>query len=161
MFSIVPGATSPPHKAKASNKIYLAMSPVNHYPRVESVNDFAFFDYKQLFPGSDAVSQFYSLFTDPTMPVVAVFLYLTVSKALFDGIRKAFNLQPKGPVVQGITIVHSALLAVYSGWSCYHSWRIMVPYVMKHGFVNAIRDVSGDLWHVQDMQFWVTHFYIS
>ncbi|RYG63455.1 hypothetical protein EON64_15905, partial [archaeon] len=97
------------------------MSPVNSYPRVESVNDFAFFDYKQLFPGSDAVSQFYSLFTDPVMPFVAVLLYLTLSTVVFDGIRKAFNLQPKGWVVQGITIVHSALLAVYSGWSCYHS----------------------------------------
>eukprot|EP01031_Cornospumella_fuschlensis_P044014 gene44014-53806_t len=121
-----------------------SMSPVNHYPRVESVNDFASFDYKQLFPGSDAVSQFYDVFTHPAVPFVSVFLYLTISKALFDGIRKAFNLQPKGLMVQGITIVHSALLAVYSGWSCYHSWRIMAPYVMKHGFVNAIRDVSGD-----------------
>ncbi|RYH20090.1 hypothetical protein EON65_24660, partial [archaeon] len=34
-------------------------------------------------------------------------------------------------------------------------------YVMKHGFVNAICDVTGDLWHNQDLQFWVTHFYIS
>ncbi|RYH21001.1 hypothetical protein EON65_21780 [archaeon] len=137
------------------------MSNIHHNPRVESVNDFVSFDYKQLFPGNDSVSQFYDLFSHPVVPIVAVFLYLTLSKTLLEGIRKTFNLKPKGIVVQGITIVHSALLAVYSGWTCYYSWGIVFPYVVKHGFVNAICDVSGELWNAKDLRYWVTHFYIS
>lgn len=128
---------------------------------IKSIQEFSTFNYGVLFNSGSAVDNFYRLFAHPAVPFVSVFLYLILSKWVMETIRKVFGLEPKGPVVQAITIGHSSFLAVYSGWTFWNSISIVAPYVMNHGFYNSICDVSGDLWFAKGLGFWVTHFYIS
>lgn len=113
------------------------------------------FDYSQMFPKD----HFYSYFTNPLVPIVSVVLYLLFSNIVFNGIKNLFGLTPKGPVIQSITILHSAFLAIYSGWTFYHSFNIVGKHILEHGFVNALCDTDNVLWN--QIGWWMTHFYIS
>ena len=118
-------------------------------------DDFFTFDYSTLFPDN----HFYDLFMHPAVPFGAVILYLLLSSIIFKGIKNAFNLAPKGPVIQTITICHSAALALYSGWTAYHGWRIFGAHFNQHGLIATLCDADGELW--AQLGWWITHFYIS
>lgn len=124
-------------------------------PAVITYDDFFEFDYSSLF----ADNKFYALFMHPVVPFGSVLLYLLLSSVVFKGIKNIFGLAPKGPVIQTITICHSAALAVYSGWTAYHGWRIFGAYLLKHGLMASLCDADGELWG--QLGWWVTHFYIS
>mmetsp|Transcript_8247 Transcript_8247/g.13991 ORF Transcript_8247/g.13991 Transcript_8247/m.13991 type:complete len:273 (-) Transcript_8247:1420-2238(-) len=124
-------------------------------PAVTSYDEFSSFDYSTLY----ADDKFYSLFMHPKVPVVSVILYLLLSNVVFKTIKNVFDLAPKGPVVQTITICHSAALAVYSGWTAYYGWQIFGPHLLKHGLQATLCDADGELWG--KLGWWVTHFYIS
>lgn len=124
---------------------------------VVTYDDFVNFDYKSLFAKDD----FYSYFTNPIVPFLSVALYLLFSNVVFSTIRDTFGLESKGPVIQGITKVHNLILMVYSGWTCYYSWAIAVPYMQTHGFWAAMCDVNNQLWDDNNLGWWITHFYIS
>lgn len=129
---------------------------------IQNLADFTTVDYRGLITEhSPAVNEFYNLFTHPLVPIVAVILYWNFSSPVFDGIRKAFNIQPKAPGLQVFTALHSFVLAVYSLWSFVGSVRVVYPYVMTHGLNAALCDVNGTLWFDKGLGFWVTHFYIS
>lgn len=131
------------------------------YPRIDQVGEFAEFDYASIFKNDTPVEKFFALFAHPLVPIGAVVLYLLVSNAIFDGIRKAFNLEPRGPAIQFFTMLHSAILAVYSGWTFIGSVRVVASYATQHGIYGAICDRNGELWNNYGLAFWMTHFYIS
>lgn len=131
------------------------------YPRIERIEDFLTFDYSSIFRADNQVDRFFGLFADWKVPVISVILYLALSTPVFSFIQKAFNLQPKGALLQNFTILHSAILAVYSGWTFYHSTKIVLAYSAQHTFYGAVCDVNGDLWNKHGLAFWMIHFYIS
>jgi hypothetical protein len=124
---------------------------------VTTYDDFVNFDYKSLFAEDD----FYGYFTNPIVPFLSVALYLLLSNVVFSTIRDIFGLESRGFVVQTITRLHSLILAVYSGWTCYYSWGIVVPYMKTHGFWASMCDVDNQLWDGSNLGWWITHFYIS
>lgn len=124
-------------------------------PAVVTREDFVDFDYSTLF----ADNWFYSMFMHPAIPFGAVLLYLLLSSAVFKGIKNIFNLAPKGPVIQTITMCHSAALALYSGWTAYNGWIIFGAFLKQRGLIATLCDEDGALW--AELGWWVTHFYIS
>jgi hypothetical protein len=124
-------------------------------PVVTTYDEFFSFDYSTLF----ADDKFYGIFMHPAVPFGGVLLYLLFSSIVFKGIKNAFGLAPKGPVIQSITIFHSAALALYSGWTAYHGWRIFGAFLSQHGLKATLCDPGGELW--DQIGWWVTHFYIS
>jgi hypothetical protein len=113
-----------------------------------------------------ADAPWFSWFTSPFVPVVSIILYLLVTKPFFAWLRTKFNIQPKGPGLQALTIIHSAALAIYSGWTAYNSIPLVYNFIQANGggitgFTTAMCDVNGDLWFGKDLSFWSTHFYIS
>jgi hypothetical protein len=134
---------------------------VHHYPAITRVSEFLTFDYSSIFTGDNAVERFYALFAHPAVPFVSVLLYLLISNTIFDTIRKVCGLEPRGPVIQNFTMLHSAILAVYSGWTFIGSVRVVAAYAAQHGVYGAICDTQGHLWNDGNLGFWMTHFYIS
>lgn len=128
---------------------------------VTTYQEFFTFDYASLHTSDSPSDKLYAMFDHPYVPFGAVLFYLLISNSIFDVIRKMFNLAPKGPVIQSITILHSSLLAVYSLWTCVNTVSIVVPHVMEVGFLPAMCDASGELWGAKGLSFWVTHFYLS
>ena len=129
---------------------------------VQLLSEFHSLDYSMIFPDkSSNVSLFYSYFTHPIVPFLSVFIYYTISKQFFAAIRKTFNIQPKSSGLQMITILHSSILAIYSGWTFLNSAKIVVPLISKHGFYETLCDAKGFAWSDSGLGFWITHFYIS
>jgi hypothetical protein len=124
---------------------------------VTSISEFLSADYSAFYPPDS----FFSYFSHPVVPVVSVILYLLLSKFIFSAIQRVFKLEPKGFVIQSITIIHSVLLTVYSGWTWYHTWKIFLPHIYQHGFFSTFCDVENHLWVDKNVSFWMTHFYIS
>ena len=89
----------------------------------------------------------FSLFISPVVPLVLVLLYWFISKPLFSSIQKTFHIQPKGRILQLITIIHSIVLAVYSMYTFYHSSKILMRYMENHSLLDAFNDVDGKLWN--------------
>ncbi len=134
---------------------------VAHVHLVSNLKDFFSTDFNQLYVTGSPSDQIFKIFANPLVPFLSVFLYLILSKWFFNLLRTSFNIQPKGAFMQFVTIGHSGILAIYSGWTFWNSMRIVVPYVLQNGFYNSICDASGELWHVKNLGFWVTHFYLS
>jgi len=105
-------------------------------------------------------AKFFSLFNSPLIPFVCVFLYWVLSKPICDAIRTTFNLEPRGNI-QKLVILHSFLLAVYSGWTFIFSTQIVVERISEVGFYESICDPDKILWKNRHLSFWVAHFYIS
>mmetsp|Transcript_6110 Transcript_6110/g.9215 ORF Transcript_6110/g.9215 Transcript_6110/m.9215 type:complete len:263 (+) Transcript_6110:52-840(+) len=105
------------------------------------------------------LSSLYEFCNQPAVPIISVLCYLLISNKITAYIRDILGLKPKGIVIQSITTLHSFALAVYSGWTCYHSWRIVYPYYQEHGFYDTFCDADGSLWRLAG--WWITHFYIS
>lgn len=113
------------------------------------------FDYSAVFPAD----HFYSHFAHPAVPLGAVALYLLLSNIVFTTIKNVFNLQPKGPVIQTITAVHSFALAAYSGWTFVNAANLFYGFAKNDGFWVTLYDPHGAVW--ASMGWWVVHFYIS
>ena len=128
---------------------------------IKEIADFMSADYNNVFNADTPIDKFYSLFTHPVVPFVSVALYLLLSDAVFGFIRTTFNIQPKGPGLQLLTITHSALLALYSMWTCWNACTITFPFIAEHGIFNTLCDADHKLWDELNLGWWVTHFYIS
>lgn len=124
---------------------------------INTLNDFLTIDYNSFYPKNT----FFSYFSSPLIPFLSVLLYLLFSKLIFQNIKNIFQLQPKGFIIQSITIIHSILLAVYSGWTWYNTWKIFIPYIIQNGFFTTFCDINNELWINQNVNYWMTHFYIS
>jgi hypothetical protein len=124
---------------------------------VNTWNDYLTSDYSTFYPKES----FFSYFSHPIVPFSSVLFYLLFSKIIFSSIQKTFQLESRGPIVQTITIIHSILLAIYSGWTCYNSWKIFLPHLLEHGFWTTFCDVDNAIWTGKNISFWMTHFYIS
>ena len=112
---------------------------------------------------------------NPSLPFIAVFLYLALSGPIFFTIGKN-RLIPKS-VVKIITIFHSFFLTVYSGWTFYNSILICIDFYQKldsgeeyNSFLEESKapllygllcDPEDRLWKKYHLGFWITHFYIS
>ena len=128
---------------------------------VTQLQEFLSADYSAVFGNDTPVDRFFSMFTSPWVPIASVLLYLVASDIVFETIRKTFNVQPKGSVLQLITIVHSLALAVYSGWTFVNAFGIVSSVVSERGLYGTLCDPNLDLWSTHNFGFWVTHFYIS
>jgi hypothetical protein len=128
---------------------------------ITNISEFFSFNYSSLFTSNSPSDNLFRLFIHPIVPFGAVAFYLLFSNRIFNFIRVTFALEPKGSVIQSITILHSLLLAVYSLWTFVNGARLFVPRIMEVGFYNAICDVDNVLWGENDLAFWVTHFYLS
>lgn len=124
---------------------------------MKHIEDFLHHDYSSMFEEG----HFFSYFSHPVVPFASVALYLLFSNVVCGAIRDTLKLEPKGPLVQTITVVHSAALAIYSGWTCYYSCSIVIAYFTETGYWTTICDADNTLWTGRNLGFWVTHFYIS
>ena len=97
----------------------------------------------------------------PAVPLVSIILYWFLSTPLFTWVRKTFKVESKGTTMQLMTTTHSLILAIYSIFTCYHSFSLFLLYASKHGIYTALCDVKGDLWNEHKLGYWITHFYIS
>jgi hypothetical protein len=124
-----------------------------------TIEDFFSFDYSSLKPSRD----YFKYFIHPSVPFISVFVYYFLSKHIFKWIRDTFKLAPKGPLISNLTIIHSFILASYSCWTFFGTLSLVYTFIQSHdgGVYNAICDYSGELWNQFDLDFWVTHFYIS
>ncbi|CAE7610831.1 sre1, partial [Symbiodinium microadriaticum] len=122
-----------------------------------TIQDFLSHDYSTMFEAGSL----FSYFSHPAIPIVSVVLYLLLSNVVFNFIRVTFKLEPKGPLIQTITVVHSALLAVYSGWTFINSWNIVMAYLLQNDYWTTFCDADNTLWTTHNLGFWVTHFYLS
>lgn len=128
---------------------------------VKTIAEFRGFDYQSLYEGATTQDQVFRFFANPIVPLLAIALYLLNSQRGCDLIRKFFNIEPKGAVMQWTVAIHSATLAVFSGWTFYNALSIFIPYTNKYGLEGSVCDVHGDLWYNQGMGYWVTLFYLS
>jgi len=130
---------------------------------IKSISHFYTFDYNKVYLAEIYNSEIFRIFSYPYVPFVLVFIYLVFSKSLFSLIRESFNLKPKGGIIDQFTIVHSALLALYSAWTCYYSCSIVYNFMIENQYsLNAAMcDVNGTMWVDRGFSFWAYHFYIS
>ncbi len=128
---------------------------------VREIEEFWGFNYQTLYDGNTTTDRFLRFFANPAVPILAVCLYLLWSKLICGLLRNYFDIQPKGLALQRITIVHSAVLAVYSGITFVRTMQIYVPYTYANGWHASVCDVHGDLWYNQGLGFWITLFYLS
>ena len=122
-----------------------------------NIGDFLTFDYSSIFPPGTL----FSYFTNPLVPLLSVVLYLLLSKPIVNFLRNYFKLKPKGIILQRVTAIHSLILAIYSGWTCYYSVPIVYNYMMRNGFWPTLCDPQQSLWTNYHFGFWITHFYLS
>jgi hypothetical protein len=125
--------------------------------RVTTLSEFLTVDYSTFYPENS----FYSYFSHPLVPISSVIAYLLFSKIIFQTIQQQFKLESRGPVIQTITILHSILLTIYSAWTWYNTWNIFLPYLYTNGFYFTFCDQNQELWINRNVNFWMTHFYIS
>lgn len=133
------------------------MSP-NKLPGVVEFADFATFDYNTLHPNN----WFFNFFAQPWVPFVSVLLYLVLSKPAINALMSTLKIAPDSKMLKAGIILHSGLLAVYSGWTFVNSFLILARYYNDYGGVfNTICGSKATLWDNYGMGFWITHFYIS
>lgn len=139
------------------------------------MDDYWVFDYSKFtFPAKgdnlDVVRAYYGYFAHPAVPFAAVAMYLLFSGPFCDAIRSSMGLKRGGSAIKGLTIVHSFLLTVYSGWTFYNVFKIVSEVhglysQAGQGFISAFYsmccDGSGTLWNKHDLGSWIWHFYIS
>lgn len=128
---------------------------------ITKLEEFLTTDYSKVFGDSTPVDRFFGFFANPAVPFISVLLYLAISDVVFEAVRKAFGVKPKGFVLQFVTILHSLALAVYSGWTFINAYQIVASVVSERGLYGTLCDPTLDLWTTHNFGFWVTHFYIS
>jgi hypothetical protein len=140
------------------------------------LDDYWTFDYSKFTFAAkgdslDILRPYYGYFTHPVVAFAAVALYLLFSKTACDMVRNALGLKSDSSSIKLLTIVHSGLLAVYSGWTFYNAFGITKEVFALHsagnsaGFVSNFYsmccDGDGMLWNKYDLGSWIWHFYIS
>jgi len=155
----------------------------NQRIRVLFQKDFFTFDYSSfIYPPKgdylDVLRKHYAKFINPFVAFVAVVAYLVLSKPMCDFIRFLFGQKKgeNGPIwsmcLKYFTLIHSLLLAVYSGWTFYNTFSITMTATAANqaanpamswmsAFMHTNCDWNGDFWNKYDFQTWVFHFYLS
>ena len=156
---------------------------------VKTINEYWSFDWATYTPVGktgiaeyDLLASYYKHFLPTVLPFAAVLGYWFLSDPICGIIRSLLNgAEVKGkdgkPVKNGfdralslLTIIHSAALTVYSGWTCYNTYRIMSAVWNAYRqdglgvwdtFMAMSCDGNGKLWNDANLGYWVTHFYIS
>ena len=128
--------------------------------RITTISEFVTFDYSTLSLSNNA---FFSAFLSPFVPILAVSLYLLLSRPICTYISKALNLKPKGVTLQTLTILHSSLLALYSAWTCFHALKLVGRAVLQQGggLYPTLCGSYEDIWVKRGLGFWIFHFYLS
>ena len=153
--------------------------------RVVNLNDFFTIDYSAYVyepKGNylDGIRKHFNKFINPLVPLIAVAFYLAFSKPLCKGLRALFGQQEKEQTpdwklfLTRFTFIHSLILAVYSGWTFYNTYHIVMSatadilanpansgMTWMSAFMTANCDVSGNVWNNYDLGAWVFHFYLS
>lgn len=151
--------------------------------RVLHQKDFLTFDYtKFVYPLKgdylDVLRKHYHKFINPFVALIAVVAYLILSKPMCDFIRFLFGQKKgeNGPIwskfLKYFTFIHSILLAVYSGWTFYNTFSIVMQVTnvnlaanpgmtWMNAFMYTNCDWDGQLWNKHDFGTWVFHFYLS
>ena len=80
---------------------------------ITEIADFATFDYQTLYPDNPL----FSFFANPYVPFVGVFLYVILSKPTVQIISSLCNITPDSKLLKYGIILHSSILAIYSGWT--------------------------------------------
>jgi hypothetical protein len=142
--------------------------------------DYSTFVYEPKNNNMDFLRKHFSKFISPVVPLVAIALYLAFTKPICMGIRKFFGQPEKESSatwkanLKLFAFFHSVALAVYSGWTFYHTYDIVMSAtaeIQAHpanagitwfaAFMQANCDVSGHVWDKLDLGAWVFHFYLS
>lgn len=113
-------------------------------------------------PYPDLVNSLLDLTVHPLVPFLSVVAYLVLSGPVFSTISKA-GLVPK-PALKGLTIIHSLILAVYSGVTFYYAATASYRYYVdkaNRDLYYMLCDQKGEVWHTMGLGFWVSHFYLS
>ena len=143
--------------------------------KVVTLDDFWTFDYSKFtFPAKgdslDGLRAYYGFFAHPAVAFASVACYLLFSAPVCAFIASSLGLTKASPSIKVLTIVHSLLLAVYSGWTFYNTFSIVSE---VHGVYAAAGnswygafslmccDGDGLLWNKFNMGSWIWHFYIS
>lgn len=143
--------------------------------KVVSLDDYWTFDYSTInFAAKgdylDPLRAYYGYFTHPALAFGSVALYLLFSSSLCGAIAKSLGLKSDSSSIKMLTIVHSLLLAIYSGWTFVNAYSItseVFGLFRASGnnwwaaFTLMCCDGDGLLWHKHDMGTWIWHFYIS
>ena len=98
--------------------------------KVITLDDFWTFDYsKFIFPAKgdslDGLRAYYGFFTHPAVAFASVACYLLFSAPVCAFIASSLGLSKASLSVKLLTIVHSLLLAIYSGWTFYNTFNIV------------------------------------
>jgi len=131
-------------------------------PSIKSPHDFVTASYDTIIvANSSDVDKFFSLFMHPVVPFVAVVVYLLLSDLIFKAVKNIFGIEPKSPILKAITICHSSILAIYSGWTFLGASQIIIPQLTQNGLYPTLCDSKGVIWEKAGLGFWITHFYLS
>src|SRR5690606_31522217 len=122
-------------------------------PLVQTMDEYLSFPYERLNRSSP-----FAAFFPPLVPVVAVAAYL-IGQPLLAWCVKRSGMDVKAPWIRHLAVVHDVALALYSGWTCYNTWGVMIHHFQEHGLMDTYCDKGGRLW--KDLEFWAVHFYIS
>jgi hypothetical protein len=106
----------------------LLLSLVSSSPSlIQSASDFFVFDYNRIDSFNNDIFRF---FINPATPFLGVFLYLALSKPVFTYIRKTFNINPKGPILQNAVVLHSGIIILLlSPFSSYYHIIIITIFI--------------------------------
>lgn len=91
---------------------------------ITEFNDFFDFNYHALYPNN----LIFDFFAQPWVPFLAVFLYVTLSKPVVNILISLFGIKPDNKLLKAGIILHSGILAVYSGWTFFNSVVILMKY---------------------------------
>ncbi len=80
---------------------------------ITEIVDFATFNYDLLYTDN----KLFQAFISPYVPFISVLLYLLLSKPLCTLFVSVFNVKPNNHILKIGIVVHSTILAIYSGWT--------------------------------------------
>jgi hypothetical protein len=92
--------------------------------------------------------------------VLGLLLFYLVSKSPLRSFRDAIDLDPKNPRFVYMIAMHNFALALFSGVTAWHSWRIVLEHFFRRGFMDVYCDPHGELWR-SGLGAWSTLFYLS
>ena len=129
---------------------------------IQTIAEYQTYDYMAIFEekGVSSGGGLFHYFVHPAVPVVAVILYLILSKPVTCFVRDLFDIQPKGKIDNFVKL-HNSILAIYSGWVCYNSVQLVVAHLREHGFRNTLCGGNKSTLWDGNMDFWIFNFYIS
>jgi len=136
---------------------------------IETIAEYLTYDYMAIFKekGVSTGGGLFQYFVHPAVPIVAVILYLILSKPVMCFLKDKFGLDQKvGPdkkkgKIDPFVKLHNFILAVYSAWVCCNAVPLVAAHLREHGFRNTLCGGNkSTLWDGK-MDFWIFNFYIS